>query len=704
MPLDSAKSDPFENLREQLSRADRVLGFARKLKHDSGAVPPGLSQDFSQARSGIEKEFVRVHADLPPNVRERLKEFLIRTRSLDSAGVDQNLDKLARRARSLLNELVINGASAELTEEHFSEDLLTSPPSKRADAGKPVDTAEPPPASTANMKPLWLALAAVGALAVLTLALVVSGVFSPQPLPNIVANVEPPKPDDGRKSGPPKDGVKPAVNFDAKGAGYGAKFGVQPLALLIDPLEMDALSLAPSDLPALQMGLESLVHVIEPGRLRMAPEQTGETMRGFAQSVVDNEKNWIVDRKPLIEAFVGHAQKNLQFSVYPQGEQWLVSDFLSDKGAPRAAALTALAALGRTAGCPLEIIAPTSPEFAMLALQIPAGTATYDGEAFAQRPLPEAAVPMMRLFSLQLASLRPTLKTPGARIVVSAVMLRANSALTLPQCREALADLSDELFADAPEGEKPEHVRARTIKTAAVALVQYLVPTLLASDVGGDAGEALKLWRFAAAARLENLAGEALIEVGKRAAKGALIDGLPVMLVVGDLTRKKGDLAGATSYYERARDEFPDDPRALLRLAEIAADDAARLPLLREAYARGERGPDFLRELARVLTAQGENLSALAIFDDLCALPECQLDDVLNQAAACIALDKPDWAQSRLAAAERFKDEPQVCRLDLILELSVNGASERARKLAKAYAERTNDAYVANLLMRFGIE
>jgi len=131
-----------------------------------------------------------------------------------------------------------------------------------------------------------------------------------------------------------------------------------------------------------------------------------------------------------------------------------------------------------------------------------------------------------------------------------------------------------------------------------------------------------------------------------------------------------------------------------------------RFDLCREAYTRGERSLAFMRLFAEAAAKQGDDLLALKLLDELCAGSEFDALDIRNAVLLCLALGRTDWALARL---EKHRDvtgsEPALQRLELICELSLNGLSERARKLAAEWRARgEKDEFVEGLLKRYGGE
>ncbi|CAG1772863.1 partial Exodeoxyribonuclease 7 large subunit, partial [uncultured bacterium] len=92
----------FEPLREGLRRASAVAGFALRMARENAPVPPGIVSDFMEARSTIEREFVRVHDKLSPDLRKRLKELVLKTKGLTPEVMAKGAEPLAERLRGVL--------------------------------------------------------------------------------------------------------------------------------------------------------------------------------------------------------------------------------------------------------------------------------------------------------------------------------------------------------------------------------------------------------------------------------------------------------------------------------------------------------------------------------------------------------------------------------------------------------------------------
>jgi carbamoyl-phosphate synthase/aspartate carbamoyltransferase/dihydroorotase len=115
---------------------------------------------------------------------------------------------------------------------------------------------------------------------------------------------------------------------------------------------MDVLSATDADLrlenlPALLLGLEELIGVIEPLRLKTPPAQTAQQWTLFAEGVVQGEPAWRESRKPLMDAFTAHLR-------VPGGAH--KEDFRTGTAAALAGGITAVLAMPNTTP-PLSITA-----------------------------------------------------------------------------------------------------------------------------------------------------------------------------------------------------------------------------------------------------------------------------------------------------------------------------------------------------------
>ena len=178
-------------------------------------------------------------------------------------------------------------------------------------------------------------------------------------------------------------------------------------------------------------------------------------------------------------------------------------------------------------------------------------------------------------------------------------------------------------------------------------------------------------------------ANRALLVLGERAAKGALLDGEPLPLVVGDLLARQGNLEAADKWYVRAMQEQPEDPRAVVRLL-ARKEGEARYNLCREAYARGERELGFMRLFIETTAKRGDDLLALKLMDEVIAGDNYDALDLEHAVTLCMSIGRTDWALQRLQDHRDMIDgEPSLQRLELICELSLNGLTDRASQLAK---------------------
>jgi hypothetical protein len=386
---ESQGNEKFADLREALRRLDSVLNFARRLLRDSGDLPPGLVEDFLEARRETEKAFVFVYDQLDDRLERLLREFLQATKSIHAGALAANADKLSKRARSALNQLVIFGGgevglTGELGEVRFHDE---DPHPQAPPPARPV--ASPPsrrfPARTLAAIVLIGVLGAV-ALAVAILVIPWSGtpINEPGNRPVVIADNRPP-------ANLPT-GNEPLVvddtPFDAEAAGYISRLSAAPLTAGINPLEADPANLPPGELTWLLLGYEELLHTLEPGRLAFPPEETRRRLRRFGQSAERSQDDWIERRKPLLDAFIEHVKQEQQLVLYPPesaGTKVLVSDVLYSVGGGRFSLVVTIQVLAQASNAPIRLIAPLGPERPLLAVDQNGNVVTYNGETFGLR-------------------------------------------------------------------------------------------------------------------------------------------------------------------------------------------------------------------------------------------------------------------------------------------------------------------------------
>ena len=207
MGQDAPGSDKIGALREPLRRVDTVLNFARKLVQESGEVPPGLVSDFDDARKELEKAFVFNFDAVDEKLQKQLREFLQATKSLRASQIAKNVEKLSRRARSALNQLMIHGdgpltLTSELGEVRFSDDDLKDPesPAKVPAAAYALMTAPPGGATPEKqsdsskspaLRRTLVAVVLIGVLGMVALAaaILVGPWSSPDPVYNTPINI-----------------------------------------------------------------------------------------------------------------------------------------------------------------------------------------------------------------------------------------------------------------------------------------------------------------------------------------------------------------------------------------------------------------------------------------------------------------------------------------------------------------------------------
>jgi hypothetical protein len=336
----------------------------------------------------------------------------------------------------------------------------------------------------------------------------------------------------------------------------------------------------------------------------------------------------------------------------------------------------------------------------LISVQLEDGVHTFNGDTQGLRTGRQPVLLLSEALVELSKQLRPTMGTAGGRLLCSAVLQRHATLFTVEFARDALADLDLEWLSQPPEdaeaGEVLLHGLARRLQPA-------ICETLLKPIVNGDADEALAIYRLASAVGDKERANRALIVLGERAEKGAMLDGEPLPLVVGDLLSKQGNLPEADSWYVRAMQEQPEDFRPVVRLLARKQGET-RFDLCREAYTRGARGVGFLRLFAKVAAEHGDDLLALSLLDEIVAGAEYDALDLQNAVLMCMSLGHTDWALQRLHDhADLIEGEPVLQRLELICELSQNGLSFRAKQLAKSWRARgEKDPYVESLLKRYG--
>lgn len=707
---DASDNKLFEGLRNALLRADRVADFALRMARSGGQVPAGLVGDFLEARVAIEREFVKCHGRLSPDLRARLKELILKTKNLKPEVMAQGAERLVERIRGVLNDLMIDGGlPLSLTQEMFEEASRQStleaaplaPATKQQAAAKSAETPRAKNGGPVIMVAVFL-LAVLASVA----AAWATGLFESSPANSMATNVAqagnqpvpaPPRP----ANSPPVEG---AAAFDAKAVGYTRDLKPQAhyVALnLLDP-DLDLAVLRATEWPSLLLSLEEDLARIEPARLKLGPADTWRRLLRFAESAAAADATWRSSRKPFLDSFVAHCRLETQVVLFPEGGQVLPSDILHAKGGPRLPLILLLCALAQASGADLVVIAPMGREFPLLAQAIKAGIATFDGEQLGLRSSAGKEPSVREMLAALLEKLRPTLATPAARVWASSLIYRCLGDLSLTQAREALADLElGTLSQLAPR--EPEQLERYNTQRAAIRLLQPAIcRVLFDSSARGDGAEAARLLELALAVGDGASTEKALLLLAERAQKGAQFRGEPLPFVVGRQLLTRGDKVGAQGWFKRAFEEAPDHAQTALELAALAENADLKRYYLRCAYARGWRQAAFLRELAVMQAQAGELLSTLALLDELCALEESTAQDLAEAALICLALERPAWVQERIAAS-RFAREPAILRLDLIAELAQNGLSERAKALAQAYGKRgQDDPYIESLLSRLG--
>lgn len=706
MPSAEDQHANLEGLREGLRKASAVAGFAQRMAHEGAAVPQGLVADFMEARAAVEREFVRVHDKLSPDLRKRLKELILKTKNLTPEVMAKGAEALAERLRGVLNDLMIDGGMPlSLTEEIFDKAERDTATKVSVGVAQAINKAPEKPRSEARQQGFSPVIA--GALLVLLLAAAGVGAWGmglfdgesavPPAKDNRTAQANSPAGNEPVNT--PIETNGQSGNFDRQAAGYTRALRAQSLRPAINPLNEDIRidAVLPAEWPLLELGLEELIHALEPQRLKLTPEETRQRLQRFAESAERAERDWIGARRKFFDAFVQHVRESMQLAGFSEGSQVLLSDVLNAKGGPRLPLLLAYLALARACNADLSLIAPVRVEYALLAQRLKSGIATFDGEQFGLRPTPSPDCKVTELFAAKCMLLRPTLAQADTRAAISAVLLRIEGKLDAARAREALSDLDLAWFA----GDSRPDIRP-IMAYAAKLLAPAICAALLDPAARGNAAEAARVLDLAFAAKDAASADKALLLLAERAEKGAIYRDEPLAYVVARLLLKRGDKAASAQWFKRAMAEFPDHWPSALDFANAVEDSAQKRALYEAAYARGCRTPEFLRALARMEALAGDNVAALTALDEVLALEFATMADVRDAALLCLTLEQPRWAQERIAAS-KFGKEPEMLRLDLICELTLNGLSERAKELAKAYGKRgSDDPYIESLLQRFG--
>lgn len=674
-------------VREALKRLDRVLAFARKLRDDTGNIPQGLADDFQVARALLEKTFVLHFDAIDETTRKRLRDFVKAAKKLTRDDIQEHTVGLSKRTRSLLNALLIhNEATLSLDDDGF--EIEYTPPAPPTPESPTIETA-----STKSRTP-WVILAVGVALAIASVSIVgwQLGWFNPS------TTIAHSNDANDAPANRPSDNT-PVVVPENDGAsdeelGYTATLRVNVPTRTLDPLTVPSSGLRSGDVASLLLGLEDLIATVEPDRLEYSPERTRELLGDFALQVTRSEPRWRASKKQFLEAFVGFAQDRLKLAHYPDSNNVLLSDVLNASGGPRATLIATYTALANVASAPLILATPNGLQRPILAQNTKRGTYTFNATALGLRDREVSSANVALLIADSAWRLRESLKKPEARHLMGGVKLQMTGTLTETEARSMLADFNPMWLVEPPEDTpRSEFVVYET----ATFVLGHLMSALLASETGG-AVEALKLYRLAESADDADRAKQALALLNARVQPGAVENGVPVAMTIGDTLVAEGREIEAISWFQRAFDEFPDDPRPALRLAKlVATKDAPRF--WQAAYVRGDRDPTTLRHVVAAYNADGEHLAALAIADELLETKSATTDDVRNTALLCLTLGRVDWALARI----RANPDDALLRLELICELSENGLSDTAQELAAKWRETgTNDTFVDELLRRHG--
>lgn len=694
MPDQVPGIDKTAALREALRRLDAVLAVARRVVAESSRVPPGLHEDFMEARTEVEKQFVRSFDVLDLDALQAFRNFLQATRGISAGKLEKNLDRLWRRVRSLANHLLIAeskgpGHESEVGGVRFNDH---DPPHVKPAA---------PPEKQPSRRRLYIALSAVALVVLLSGGGVAvawtTGMFSslppapPRPIVRLDPQPETPQPETPEP--------EPARPVEPEDLGYTLELAVNVPESGIDPLAATTGSLVMDALPALLLGLEELVHEVEPARLHATPEKTREAWLAFAREVVAEAPQWRADRTPLLDAFASKLHL-ARYAPEVSAGAVLPSDVHYSAGGSQLPLIVTAQAMAQNCLMATLPIAPNGPHRPELSLRVRDRIETWNGESLGLRTSRQPVLePRVALFELA-RLLRPTMNSARGRALADALRLRFGPGLTEGEALAALADIEPAWLLQPDEEAEPVVHQVRRI---AQLLQPELCRLLVHEAAPGGVPEAIKLFRLARNAGDDEYAEAALLQLGERAEPGAMLDDVPLPYVIAEMLQQQGRTEDAIAWLRRAHEQHPDDPRAALILARHA-EGAERFSLLRQAYARGAREADFVRMLAESAARQSEPLLALALLDELIASGNFEPADLETAALQCLALERTDWALTRLQShAELVAAEASLQRLELICELSANGLTARAQDLAAAWRERgEEDAFVEGLLRRFG--
>jgi tetratricopeptide (TPR) repeat protein len=695
---DTGPKSPHAAMREALRRMGAVLAFARRLSAEQPELPPGLVEDFRTARADVEKLFVRMHEAMDHELRDGFRNLLTATRSITATQILRNLDRLDRRVKGLLNRLMMEqGDSVSLTAE-----LPPDPPVSPA-ATPPATPQSPPPAVPPSVRRrrfmaaavLILTLGGVGLAAAWAL-----GAFRTTPITPPVTVAEQPEPTPEPEERPPQ-APDPETPFDPEAHGYSQAPRAR-LPAAVDLLEVSPEGMVLDDFGGVVLGMEALVAQAEPSRPRVSPTHTARILEEFARSVETAEPQWRERRVMLLEGFTEHVRAQLGLVRYPdEGNDHVVlmSDVLYASGGPQMPLVVTLMVLAQSSSLPMVPAVPHGPARPLLAQTVGHDVHAFNGETHSLR---DGRLPVLTPADLVLEvarHLRPTMESPEGRLMCDVLLLRFGRTFTPTLARQALQELEVAWLEEAPEDDDAAALRRRMAELLAVPICRAMI----VETVEATHAETLKLYRLAQAVGEDTLAALALELLGRRASRGQMLDGVPLSLAVGELLMAQGRDNDAQEWFRRAMRDHPGDARPVMRLIE-RAEPPADYPLLREAYARGERSLGTMRLLAARAAEAGDVLAALAVLDELCQGSAFDADDLEAAVLLCLELNRPEWGLERLAQhAELVRSQGSLLRLDLLLELSVHGLSERAQGLAQAWRRRgESDPMLEGLLRRHG--
>ncbi|MHC4841904.1 MAG: hypothetical protein ACYTDT_13280 [Planctomycetota bacterium] len=692
------KDKPFA-LRDPMRQLDAAFAIARKMKHSTGEVPEGMMEDIAATLKRVEKAFVLDFDNLKPDIQKRIRKLIKNTKRLDHSQIGDHLASISRSIRHLLNHVLMNsdlqltitdelGEVPSLPTEDFDiddEPAAESPPVST----KPSSVSNPP--RTASPKILYGAI--IGVLCIMGASVALFGPWNRPEIPDTNSSASTNTEDN---SHPLLGNEKEPEEINYADFGYPDSLD-NALLDKTNPLDLDVANLRDDQLLYALLGIEYQISLAEPDRMNLKYEDLERRLSEYTKSAISNAPKWRTPEvKPFLEAFIEFSRSEMELSVLEDADdRILISDMLYSAGGSRYALAILYRVLAACTEAPIELLAPNGPSRPVVGQTIGESLYTFNGESFGSR----ASAPKLKLSSLMkqtAALLYPSMITERGRLLVAAWLVHFGVGMKPDRLRELLAEFDASWRLEPADGNETDIERAR----AANLVFPYMCDQLLAAS--GTAEEALTLFKLANLSKDKKRSEAALLALGERAQPRATLDGEPLALRIAENFFEQKLKAKAVEWWKRALSEFPENSTPALRLSTYGPK-TERDAMLFEAYRRGDHGHTVLRRIIEHYLKAGDQLAALAIYDELC---EEAPDPVDLQGAVllCLEMGKTEWALARLTEqSDVVNSEPALQRLDLICELQTNGYSERAAQLAEAWRETNpKDPWLKGLLERHG--